>query len=253
MEQHLNAEPASQKHPPQNHSSQKPHATLDSLYRALPSLLRGASTLSPLAKSRRAEQFLVYTAGIVPTLRFLRLAPLCFALIARVTFGQTATFTSPLPTGVRLDAVGDAVELGSMPLNIVAGPGGDKAVVVLSGWREQGIQVVDLRTRQVTQTLLQDGAFYGAAFSPEGNWLYVSGGNTDALFVYAWKDGAATLAKKLELAKAKTADGTGTSYPAGVAVAPNGKFVYVAENVADRLAVVDPTTGEIVQRFPVDH
>ena len=140
-----------------------------------------------------------------------------------------------------------------MPLNIVPAPGGEKAVVVLSGWREQGIQVVDLKTRQVTQTLLQDGAFYGAAFSPDGSTLYVSGGNTDLLFAYTWKDGAATLAHKWELAKSKTADGTGTSYPAGVLVAANGKFVYVAENVGDHLAVIDAATGEIVQRFATDH
>lgn len=36
-------------------------------------------------------------------------------------------------------------------------------MVVLSGWREQGAQVVDLKMRKVTQMLLQDGAFYGAA------------------------------------------------------------------------------------------
>jgi YVTN family beta-propeller protein len=149
--------------------------------------------------------------------------------------------------------VGDAIELGSMPLNIVPARNGDKAVVVLSGWREQGIQVVDLKTRQVTQTLLQDGAFYGAAFSPDGNTLYVSGGNTDVIFTYAWKDGTATLANKFVLAKEKTTDGTGTSYPAGLAVAPNGTFVYVTENVSDRLAVVNSTTGEVVQRLPTDH
>lgn len=185
--------------------------------------------------------------------RFCLLAPFLFALLCRAALVQTSVFTSPLPTGVRLDGVGDTVELGSMPLNVVPALSGDKAVVVLSGWREQGIQVVDLKTREVTQTLLQDGAFYGAAFSPDGNTLYVSGGNTDMLFIYAWKDGKAILANKLELAKVKTADGTGTSYPSGVAVAPSGKFVYVAENVGDRLAVVDPATGEIVQRFPTGH
>jgi DNA-binding beta-propeller fold protein YncE len=142
-----------------------------------------------------------------------------------VAFAQTSVFSSPLPTGVRLDAVGHTVELGSMPLTLVPTLTGDKVVVVLSGWREQGIQVVDLKTRQVTQTLLQDGAFYGATFSPDGNTLYVSGGNTDVLFIYRWKDGRAKLANKLELAKAKTTDATGTSYPAGVAVTPNGKFV----------------------------
>jgi DNA-binding beta-propeller fold protein YncE len=175
------------------------------------------------------------------------------ALFCTLTLAENSVFTSPLPTGVHLDAAGDAVDLGSMPLNVVPERRGDKAVVVLSGWREQGIQVVDLKTRQVTQTLKQDGAFYGAAFSPDGNTLYVSGGNTDSIFVYTWRDGTATLAHKFVLAQAKTSDGTGTSYPAGIAVASNGKSVYVAENVGDRVAVVNSATGEIVQSLPTDH
>ncbi len=100
-----------------------------------------------------------------------RLALFLFALSGAVVVAQIFVFTSPLPTGVRLDAVGYAVKLGSMPLNVVSAPTSDKAVVVLGGWREQGIQVVDLKTRQITQMLLQDGAFYGAAFSPDGNAL----------------------------------------------------------------------------------
>jgi DNA-binding beta-propeller fold protein YncE len=175
-------------------------------------------------------------------------------LVPAIAPAQTKPeFTSPLPTGLRLDPAGDFVDLGSMPLNVVAAPGGDKAVTVLSGWREQGIQVIDLTTRQVTQTLLQDGAFYGAAFSPDGHTLFVSGGNTDAIFRYSWNDGAARLENQFNLAKTKSADGTGTSYPAGLTASSNGKFIYVAENVGDRVAVVDAATGDIVQRFPTDH
>ena len=111
---------------------------------------------------------------LMPWLCFFRYFRLLPALLGAVTLAQTSAFKSPLPTGVRLDAVGDAIELGSMPLNFVPAIKGDKSVVVLSGWREQGIQVVDLKTRQVTQTILQDGAFYGAAFSPDGKMLYVS-------------------------------------------------------------------------------
>ncbi len=188
------------------------------------------------------------------SLRIRQLVLTLCVLLCTPAFSQTKpVFTSPLPTGVRLDPVGDAIDLGSLPINLVLAPGKDRAVVVLSGWREQGIQVVDLKTRKVTQTLLQDGAFYGAAFSPDGHRLCVSGGNTDMLFIYAWKDGAAALENKFELAKAKTADGTGTSYPAGVAFSPNGKFVYVAENIGDRLAVVNAATGEIAQQFSTDH
>src|SRR5271169_5633939 len=188
------------------------------------------------------------------SLRICRLALSVSALLCTsVSAQRKPLFTSPLPTGVRLDPAGEGVDLGSSPINLVLAPERDRAVVVLSGRREQGLQVVDLKTRKVTQTLLQDGAFYGAAFSPDGHRLCVSGGNTDLLFIYAWKDGAATLENKFELAKTKTEDGTGTSYPAGMAFSPNGKFLYVAENVADRLAVVDVATGEIVQRFPTDH
>ncbi|MGA9473970.1 MAG: bifunctional YncE family protein/alkaline phosphatase family protein [Terriglobales bacterium] len=191
---------------------------------------------------------------VMYSLRIRQLVLTLCVLLCTPAFSQTKpVFTSPLPTGVRLDPVGDAIDLGSLPINLVLAPGKDRAVVVLSGWREQGIQVVDLKTRKVTQTLLQDGAFYGAAFSPDGHRLCVSGGNTDMLFIYAWKDGAAALENKFELAKAKTADGTGTSYPAGVAFSPNGKFVYVAENIGDRLAVVNAATGEIAQQFSTDH
>src|SRR6266403_1727747 len=103
--------------------------------------------------------------GSVP--RSCRFAVSLFALLVAAYAQDKPSFTSPLPTGLRLDPVGDAVELGSLPINLVVAPG-DKVVVVLSGWREQGIQVVDLKTGQVTQTLLQDGAFYGAAFAPDG-------------------------------------------------------------------------------------
>src|ERR1700720_1744427 len=188
------------------------------------------------------------------SLRICRLALSLSALLCTLVSAQRKPlFTSPLPTRVRLDPAGEAVDLGSLPINLVLAPEKDRAVVVLSGWREQGAQGGDLKTRKVTQTLLQDGAFYGAAFSPDGHHLCVSGGNTDMIFVYAWKDGAATLENKFELAKAKTADGTGTSYPAGLAFSPNGKFLYVAEDVGDRLAVVNVATGEITQRFSTDH
>jgi YVTN family beta-propeller protein len=186
-------------------------------------------------------------------LRLDELALVVSFLLPAVAFAQPPVFTSPLPTGGRLDAAGEAVELGSMPLNVVPAPGGNQAVVVLSGWREQGIQIVDLKTRKVIQTLQQDGAFYGAAFSPDGKSLYVSGGNTDAVFVYSWNHGSAVLAKRIELGATKTAEGTGTRYPAGLAASANGKYVYVAENVGDSLAVLDPETGQVVHRFPTDH
>ena len=175
------------------------------------------------------------------------------ALFSALAFAQQAPpkFTSPLPTGVKLDPAGTAVELGSLPINLVLAPEGDRVVVVLSGWREQGIQVVDLKTRAVTQTIKQDAGFYGAVFSPDGKRLYVSGGNEDLVYVYAWANGAASLEAKFLLGKKKE-DGTGSSYPAGLAVSKDGAFLYVVENVANGVAVVDTKSGEVKQRFPTE-
>jgi len=161
-------------------------------------------------------------------------------------------FTSPLPTGVRLDPVGDFIGLGSMPLGMALAPEKDKVVVILSGWREQGIQVVDLKSMSVAQTLTQEAAFYGVAFSQDGRTVYASGGNDDSIYCYRWSDGAATFERKIVLGKQKP-DKTGSRYPAGIAASRNGKFLYVAENVGDTLAVVNLETSEVVQRIPTDH
>ncbi|HXH94199.1 MAG TPA: hypothetical protein VNN25_21665, partial [Thermoanaerobaculia bacterium] len=128
----------------------------------------------------------------------------------------SAQFTGPLATGVRLDPAGEAIDLGSMPLGMTLAPGGGKLVVVLSGWREQGLQIVDLKTRTVSQTIKQEAAFYGIAFAPDGGHLYVSGGNDDSIFCYTWKDGVAAPERKIVLGKQKE-DKTGSRYPAGLA------------------------------------
>jgi DNA-binding beta-propeller fold protein YncE len=157
-----------------------------------------------------------------------------------------------LPTGLRIDPVGDAIDLGSMPLAMAIAPGGERAAIVLSGWREQGLEIVDLKSRRVLQTLKQDAAFLGVAFSRDGSQLYVSGGNDDSIYCYSWKDGVAAFEKKIALAE-HTAGTPGARYPAGLAVSRRGDYLYVAENVGDSLAVIDLAAARVVARFPTDH
>ncbi len=182
---------------------------------------------------------------------FILLFVLFSAATTEMHAAQVATYTQPLPTGVSLDPAGDAIDLGSMPLSMAIGPNGDKLAVVLSGWREQGVQIVDLKSRQVVQTLIQPAAFFGLAFSRDGRELFVSGGNDDTIFCYSWRDGTAALERKIILAEKSSKQGS--RYPAGLAVSRVGKYLYVAENMSDSLAVIDPATSSIVQRFPTDH
>jgi len=151
--------------------------------------------------------------------------------------------------GVRLDPAAPLATVGPMPLTMRVAPEGNRLVLSLSGYRMQGLQVVDATSGRVLQDLPQASAFIGLAFSPDGRSLYSSGGNGDVVYRYRWDAGRATLDDSLVLArKAPRADGK--RYPAGLALSPDGRMLYVAENLADSLAVVDIATRAVIQRVP---
>ncbi|MDQ6886153.1 MAG: SMP-30/gluconolactonase/LRE family protein [Gemmatimonadota bacterium] len=135
-----------------------------------------------------------------------------------------------------------------MPLGIAASPDGRFAAVLLSGWREQGVQLVDLASHRVVQMLPQPAAFLGIAWSPDGSTLYASGGDRDVVYRYQWSGGHASLRDSIVLAP-RLPKGSGRSYPAGLAISPDGKTLYVAENLFDSLAVVELASGRVISRF----
>jgi len=178
--------------------------------------------------------------------RLAMLAALSLALSSIVFAGEIR-----LPTGVFLDPVAPAHRLGNFPLAIAVAPEGNRAVVLLSGWREHGIEVIDLKSGEVVQKIAQPAAFIGLAFSPDGKSLYASGGNEDTIVRYRWIDGKAVPDGEIHLA-AKKPDTPGTRYAAGIAPSRDGRFLYVAENLGDALAVVDLATGKVIQRMRTD-
>ncbi|MDQ2768551.1 MAG: beta-propeller fold lactonase family protein, partial [Gemmatimonadota bacterium] len=163
-----------------------------------------------------------------------------------------------LPTGARLDPAGRSSPLGNMPLAAIPAPDGHNVVVSLSGWREQGLQVVDRRSGAIVQRIPQSGAFVGLAFSTDGATLYASGGATDRVYIYSWRasstNAPATLIDSITMTSASTAPSDsaappGSRYVAGLALSRDGRMLYVAENLADSLAVVDVASRRIVQRL----
>jgi len=133
-----------------------------------------------------------------------------------------------------------------MPLAMLPAPGGRQLVLLLNGYLEHGLQVVD-RDGRVLQTVPQHAAFIGLAFAADGRTLLASGGNQDVVYRYDWTDQGATLRDSLILAL-KERRRPGTHYPAALAPSDDGRWLYVAENLADSLAVVDVRTGEVIQR-----
>ncbi|PYQ48165.1 MAG: hypothetical protein DMF59_16895 [Acidobacteria bacterium] len=168
------------------------------------------------------------------------------SFVFELLFAFAAT-AGQLPTGATLDPAGRAIAVGNFPLAMSLAPDGKHVIVVLSGWKTQGLQVVDIESGAITQTIEKPATFLGITFSPDGKNAYVSGGNDDVIYAYAWRDGRLEDEHTISL-KEKEA-----RYPAGIAISPDGRFLYVAENVADDVAVVDIASQRVVQRFPTEH
>ncbi|MGZ4777934.1 MAG: SMP-30/gluconolactonase/LRE family protein, partial [Thermoanaerobaculia bacterium] len=170
------------------------------------------------------------------------------AFFAALLWGAGALAGARLPTGATLDPAASTSPAGNFPLGMAISPDGQRIALLLCGWRQQGVQIAD-RSGAVLQTLAQPAAFVGIAFSPDGRWLWASGGYEDALYRYRMTEGRAELDRRIEL---DVVPKKGSHYPAGIALSFDGARVYVAENLSDTIAVVDTTTGAVVQRLQVD-
>jgi YVTN family beta-propeller protein len=179
----------------------------------------------------------------------------CLSIIFLTTIAAHAAELVRLPTGVSLDPAAESHGVGNFPLEIALAPGGERVALLLNGWRQQGVQIVDRKSGAVVQTLQQMSAFIGLAFSTDGKTLYTSGGNDDSIFVYRWNGSEAAADGKIDLVerpKPGTKAKDGTQYPAGIAASRDGRFLYVAENLGDTLAVVDLSKRRVVQRVRTD-
>ena len=156
-----------------------------------------------------------------------------------------------LPTGAVLDPAGTSLDLGPLPLAMTLSPDKKSAVVLLNGWREQGIQVIDRASATVVQRVSLPAVFLGLTFSPDARSLFVSGGNEDVIYRFDWRDGHATLADSIALAF-KQPGRSGTRYPAGLAISNDGHTLYAAENLADSVAVIDIAARRVIQRLPTE-
>jgi DNA-binding beta-propeller fold protein YncE len=184
----------------------------------------------------------------------LSVAAISLALLGACTAKPNASVAAPaeaprLPTGARLDPAGPRTDVGPLPLAAVLSPDSSHILLLLNGWRQQGVQVVDRRTNTVVQTVEQPAAFIGLAFAPDGRTVYASGGNTDVIYRYGWSNARLTLRDSLIVNPRAAPDANGRSYPAGLATSRDGRLLYVAENLFDSLAVISTETGVVLQRL----
>ena len=127
-----------------------------------------------------------------------------------------------------------------LPLALVPSPDG-KFVLVLDSGKTPGISVRDIKEvdKQVSLLALPD-AWLGLTFAPDKKTLYASGGARGSVFEIAFSP-YGTLKLQREM---KASDFVGD-----VQLSPDGRLIYAADVFANLIAVINPQSGRVIDRF----
>jgi YVTN family beta-propeller protein len=169
-----------------------------------------------------------------------------------------------LPNGWTLTPEGTQIPVSDLPLNMVLSNDGRYLLVTTNGYGPQTINVVDLISGNSIQVVEVKKSWLGLVFAPDGNRFFVSGGDDNEVLIFDFSNGKASLAGKIPLGSreyhalddrardAARRSGRGEfAFPAGIAITPNGKHLYVAENLTNQVAVVDLSNQQVVAKIGV--
>jgi YVTN family beta-propeller protein len=156
---------------------------------------------------------------------------------------------SLLPTQQRIQPIGRQIDLGLFPAGIALSSDGRLVLVTNNGFIKQSLTVVDtanLKAVNVVASLGFSSLFIGVALSPDGRTGYASGHNGDDDVVYT-----VAIAPGPTMQYGKPIVLPRGSFPAGMAMSPDGTRLYVAENLANTLAVIDTQSRTVIASIPV--
>ncbi|MCC7373267.1 MAG: beta-propeller fold lactonase family protein [Verrucomicrobiales bacterium] len=153
-----------------------------------------------------------------------------------------------LPNQWSLDPVGRQIRLGDFPVNIAVHPAGRFAALLHCGYGQHEIIVVDLRASQVVSRANLDEAFYGLSFSADGRHLFAGGAGKEVVHHFEFADGYLSNARSHPVRDPKA-----KGIAAGVALAPDGKRIWVANLLAHTVSevAVDDATDSRTNAFEI--
>jgi YVTN family beta-propeller protein len=158
-----------------------------------------------------------------------------FALLAGTTAWTAAAATAE-------------IALDPYPMAAVSSRDGKHALVLQAGTQPPSILVFDTTTwQEVSRTAVPD-AWLGLTFSRDGKFVYAGGGASAAVYEFAFADGKLTPARTFPVAPPATR--ASEDFIGDVQFSPDGRLLYAADLYRNAIAVINPQSGRVIERFP---
>ncbi len=152
-----------------------------------------------------------------------------------------------LNSGWRLDPVGRQVPLDTLPMSTALSPDAKYLLVLNGGYNPPSISIVETATGRVSGSTPVPDGWLGLAFAPNSDRVYVGGGSRAAVFEFTLADGALHPGRTFEVTpQARRAD---HDFVGDVAFSPDGRLLYAAELYNDTIAVINPQSGRVIERY----
>src|SRR4051812_6848441 len=142
--------------------------------------------------------------------------------------------------GWGISPAGRHVSTTDLPLKMTLSPDGRFLAVVHGGFNEEGLTLVDTTGVVVSQFLPIKSAWNGVAFSADGATIWVAGGASGKVHRFRFTGGKATADGDFQPLPAGA-----DTFLAGLAVHPNTGRVYVCNEAAGQVLVLDPGNGKV--------
>ena len=152
-----------------------------------------------------------------------------------------------LSNGWRLKPAGKQVPVDTLPMASALSPDGKYLLVLNAGYNPPSISVLDVASvKEVSRTPVAD-AWLGLTFAPKGDLVYVGGGSQAAVFEFSFSAGKLQPTRTFPVVEAGKR--TNRDFIGDVAFSPDGRLLYAAELYQNSIAVINPQSGRVIDRF----
>ncbi len=152
-----------------------------------------------------------------------------------------------LAGGWRIRPAGRQIPLDTLPMAAVLAPGGRHLLILHSGSNPPSLAALDIMDGRHTSRVTLPDAWLGLTVDPKAGRAYAGGGAEAAVFEISLTNGRLALSRSFPLVPKDKR--TARDFAGDVALSPDGRLLYIAEFFQNTIAVINPQSGMVIERF----